>query len=98
TQYVDELKSNGYRQTPVVARRVCHHFLASVQTCSETKKGIAENVWPNVLKFDSLAQRFEWLFDNDFLERSFIEKYRYVDITGEYDNMVANEAIYEWLH
>ena len=37
---------------------------------------LTENVWPNVLKFDSLVQRFEWLFDNDFLERSFIEKYR----------------------
>ncbi len=34
-----------------------------------------ENVRPNVMKFDSLSERFEWLFENDFLEREFIKKY-----------------------
>ncbi|GMA67538.1 hypothetical protein GCM10025884_11650 [Leuconostoc gelidum subsp. gelidum] len=37
---------------------------------------LKENVWPNVIQFESLADRFEWLFENDFLERAFIEKYR----------------------
>lgn len=37
---------------------------------------LKENVWPNVLQFDSLAERFEWLFENDFIDRTFIEKYR----------------------
>ncbi|CUW17381.1 class 1b ribonucleoside-diphosphate reductase subunit alpha [Leuconostoc gelidum subsp. gasicomitatum] len=37
---------------------------------------LKENVWPNVIQFDSLADRFEWLFENNFLERVFIEKYR----------------------
>ena len=37
---------------------------------------LKENVWPNVIQFDSLADRFEWLFENNFLERAFIEKYR----------------------
>ena len=37
---------------------------------------LRENVWPNVLKFDSLSERFEWLFENNFLERAFIEQYR----------------------
>lgn len=36
---------------------------------------LKENVWPNVMKFNSLAERFDWLFENDFLERTFIEKY-----------------------
>ncbi|MGY3743328.1 class 1b ribonucleoside-diphosphate reductase subunit alpha [Leuconostoc inhae] len=36
---------------------------------------LKENVWPNVIHFESLADRFEWLFENDFLERAFIEKY-----------------------
>ena len=36
---------------------------------------LKENVWPNVLKFDSLAQRFDWLFDNQFIEREFIAQY-----------------------
>ncbi|MBZ5987211.1 class 1b ribonucleoside-diphosphate reductase subunit alpha [Leuconostoc gelidum] len=37
---------------------------------------LKENVWPNVIQFESLADRFEWLFENDFLEHAFIEKYR----------------------
>lgn len=37
---------------------------------------LKENVWPNVIQFDSLADRFDWLFENNFLERTFIEKYR----------------------
>jgi len=36
---------------------------------------LRENVRPNVMKFDSLSERFEWLFENDFLEREFIKKY-----------------------
>ncbi|CAK8054763.1 class 1b ribonucleoside-diphosphate reductase subunit alpha [Eupransor demetentiae] len=34
-----------------------------------------ENVEPNVKRFPSLKERFEWLFENNFLERDFIEKY-----------------------
>ncbi|MDF7627529.1 class 1b ribonucleoside-diphosphate reductase subunit alpha [Lactobacillaceae bacterium L1_55_11] len=36
---------------------------------------LKENVEPNVKHFPSLEERFEWLFDNDFLERGFIEQY-----------------------
>ena len=48
---------------------------------------LRENVRPNVMKFDSLSERFEWLFENDFLEREFIKKYNleklYAYLNGE---------------
>ncbi|MFC4761078.1 class 1b ribonucleoside-diphosphate reductase subunit alpha [Fructobacillus durionis] len=35
-----------------------------------------ENVEPNMKKFDSLKERFDWMIKNDFLEKGFIEKYK----------------------
>ncbi|CAM3106085.1 class 1b ribonucleoside-diphosphate reductase subunit alpha [Leuconostoc rapi] len=45
---------------------------------------LRENVWPNVMQFDSLSERFDWLFQNNFLERTFIEKYRFDFIESLY--------------
>ena len=45
---------------------------------------LKENVWPNVMQFDSLSERFDWLFQNNFLERTFIEKYRFEFIESLY--------------
>ncbi|MGX7051334.1 class 1b ribonucleoside-diphosphate reductase subunit alpha [Leuconostoc palmae] len=50
---------------------------------------LTENVWPNVLKFDSLAERFDWLFENNFLERQFIEQYRFSFVEKIYDFLDA---------
>jgi ribonucleoside-diphosphate reductase alpha chain len=50
---------------------------------------LRENVWPNVKQFDSLRERFDWLFENDFIERTFIEKYRFEFIEELYDFLDA---------
>ncbi|MBS9338537.1 class 1b ribonucleoside-diphosphate reductase subunit alpha [Fructobacillus sp. M2-14] len=34
-----------------------------------------ENVEPNLKKFDSLKERFDWMIENDFLEKAFVEMY-----------------------
>ncbi|OQJ79323.1 hypothetical protein BMS81_08285 [Leuconostoc pseudomesenteroides] len=39
-----------------------------------------------------------YLFSPEDIEKVYGEPFNYVDITGEYDNMVANEAIRKWLH
>lgn len=64
---------------------------------------LTENVWPNVLKFDSLSERFEWLFENNFLERAFIEQYRlafieelYAYLEGENFNFKSFMAAFKF--
>ncbi|CAH1853939.1 class 1b ribonucleoside-diphosphate reductase subunit alpha [Convivina intestini] len=46
---------------------------------------LSENVNPNLKHFDSVAERFEWMIDNHFLERDFIEKYDMAFIEKLYD-------------
>ena len=64
---------------------------------------LKENVWPNVLKFDSLAQRFDWLFDNQFIEREFIAQYDlsfieklYAYLEGEHFNFKSFMAAFKF--
>ncbi|MCO6183260.1 class 1b ribonucleoside-diphosphate reductase subunit alpha [Leuconostoc fallax] len=45
---------------------------------------LEENVKPNVLQFNSLRERFDWLFDHEFLERDFVEKYHFDFIVSLY--------------
>ena len=46
-----------------------------------------ENVLPNVMHFDSLQERLDWMFDHRFLEREFIQKY----------NLTFIEKLYTYL-
>lgn len=36
-----------------------------------------ENVNPNYIRFDTLKEKIDYLIDNDYLERDFIEKYSF---------------------
>ncbi|WP_137596965.1 class 1b ribonucleoside-diphosphate reductase subunit alpha [Paucilactobacillus kaifaensis] len=46
---------------------------------------IKENVIPNTKQFVSLRERFDFLLDNDYIERPFIEKYDFAFIEKLYD-------------
>lgn len=46
---------------------------------------IKENVIPNTKQFTSLRDRFDFLLDNDYIERPFIEKYDFTFIEKLYD-------------
>ncbi|WP_268912789.1 class 1b ribonucleoside-diphosphate reductase subunit alpha [Lentilactobacillus sp. SPB1-3] len=46
---------------------------------------IKENVEPNLVKFDSLKDRFDYLIDNNYYEEAFINKYDFAFIEKLYD-------------
>lgn len=46
---------------------------------------IKENVEPNLVKFDSLKERFDYLIDNNYYEADFINKYDFSFIEKMYD-------------
>lgn len=46
---------------------------------------IEQNVKPNTKKFDSLQARFDYLIDNDYLEKEFVAKYDFAFIEKLYD-------------
>ncbi|WP_283678046.1 class 1b ribonucleoside-diphosphate reductase subunit alpha [Lentilactobacillus sp. Marseille-Q4993] len=46
---------------------------------------IKENVKPNLVKFDSLKDRFDYLIENNYYEKDFISKYNFSFIEKLYD-------------
>ncbi|MHA8110709.1 class 1b ribonucleoside-diphosphate reductase subunit alpha [Lactobacillaceae bacterium Melli_B4] len=52
---------------------------------------LKENVQPNTKKFNSLKERFQYLVDNDYLEKGFINKYNFSFIEKLYDYLAAQD-------
>lgn len=52
---------------------------------------IEENVIPNTKKFASLKERFDFLVDNDYYEKGFIQKYDFAFIEKLYDYLKAQD-------
>ncbi|MHA8137902.1 class 1b ribonucleoside-diphosphate reductase subunit alpha [Lactobacillaceae bacterium Scapto_B20] len=46
---------------------------------------LKENVQPNTKQFNSLKERFQYLVDNDYLEKGFVNKYNFSFIEKLYD-------------
>ena len=52
---------------------------------------LTENVEPNTMKFDSLRERFDYLLDNNYIERDFFEKYDFSFVEKLYDYLNAQD-------